>query len=258
MRALATSLSRRASKHLLPGSNSASSQLDKAAKEAETADPVEEMDDLPPSPASTVGIPRRHSTIRLLERPSTIRLVSPPPAPSKADHQPELDSLPFFSPNGRALKERRTMAPLSSVHAPSSYVQHRSSMSALPKGTTASVSSIYPSLPSPIPPVTPIPGEYQANPLFPSKTFGMSISNAQFEDAGKKILAEMDAKLRATLGDNEASFGQELLKGKKAEINKLVDVREGLGEGDWGLAKMSSASRIKDRYAESHQREFAK
>jgi len=86
----------------------------------------------------------------------------------------------------------------------------------------------------------------------------MTISNSQFEDAGKQVLAEMEAKMRATLGDRGISFGEELLKGKKAEVNRLVSVREGLGEGGWGLRNMASSTSIQDRYAAAHQREFAR
>jgi hypothetical protein len=82
VRSLAVSLSRRASRHLLSRSTSANSQLDAQVEPTERTEThqIEEIQEhLPPSPASTVGIARRHSTLSLLERPSTIRLVSPPP-----------------------------------------------------------------------------------------------------------------------------------------------------------------------------------
>lgn len=148
---------------------------------------------------------------------------------------------------------------------------------------SASVPSIYPPIPAavhitPIPPVPPIPGAYQTSappPAIPvsgpmqfsssakSPTGMPLISNNQFEEAGKRLLAEMDAKLRATMGDKAGqvgSFGEELLKGKGAQVNRLVSVTEGLGEGGWGmsgsLAKKYAGG--EDRYADAHQKEFAR
>ncbi|WVQ93273.1 hypothetical protein IAU59_000339 [Kwoniella sp. CBS 9459] len=281
MKALASSLTRRGSRILLGRSTSASSQLNIAA-EAETQttpkraeqEPVEEVvDDIPPSPASTVGIPRRHSQITLLERPSTLRLCSPTPtspvAQVQSDH--EDDELPFSgrAKNIHALKERRSMAPLrspmGSANALSPGGLGRKSMPALPSSTTsASLTSIYPPLPA-IPsqflPIanTPIPGAFP--PLLPTPSraqiiFGSDaepgVSNQQFSDAAQAVLREMNARLPG----GGAVFGEELLKGRKAEMGKLVKVNEELGPGGFGLG--NSRSLIQDRYADAHQREFAK
>ncbi|WVF65621.1 hypothetical protein IAT40_000351 [Kwoniella sp. CBS 6097] len=280
MKALATSLTRRGSRILLGRSTSASSQLNLAAEpEHETTPkkaeqkPVEEVvDDIVPSPASTVGIPRRHSQITLLHRPSTVRLCSPTPtspvARAELDH--EDDELPFFgkAKNIHSLKERRSMAPLRSPKGSSSAFSPnglgRKSMPALPSSTTsASLSSIYPPLPA-IPPQfdqtanTPIPGTFP--PLLPTPSraqiiFGSNaepgVSNQQFSDAAQAVLREMNSRLPG----GGAIFDEELLKGRKAEIGKLVKVNEGLGAGGWGL---SSGTGIQDRYAEAHQKEFAK
>ena len=64
-----------------------------ASPEEESPEEVETMDEpaCPPSPASTVGVPRRRSTLSLLEQPSTIRLCSPTPSITATK-----DELPFF------------------------------------------------------------------------------------------------------------------------------------------------------------------
>ncbi|OCF41957.1 hypothetical protein I317_04259 [Kwoniella heveanensis CBS 569] len=280
MKALATSLTRRGSRILLGRSTSASSQLNLAAEpEAESMpkkteqEPVEEVvDEIPPSPASTVGIPRRHSQITLLERPSTVRLCSPTPtspvAHVSSDH--DNDELPFSgkATSIHALKERRSMAPLrspmGSPNALSPSGLGRKSMPALPSSSTsASLSSIYPPLPA-IPPQfaqianVPVPGTFPALPPTPSRAqmiFGSNsepgVSNQQFSVAAQAVLREMNSRLPG----GGAMFDEELLKGRKAEMGKLVKVIEGLGTGGWGL---SSGSTVQDRYAEAHQKEFAK
>jgi len=60
--------------------------------------------------------------------------------------------------------------------------------------------------------------------------------------------------MKETLGDKGNNFGEELLKGKKAEIRKLVSVNEGIG---LGLGLGVNAVK-KDRFEEAHQKEFAK
>ena len=92
----------------------------------------------------------------------------------------------------------------------------------------------------------------------PKPSSGFGISNEQFDLAGRKVLEEMQAKMQAALGDRAGSFGEELLKGKKAEVGKLVQTRADLGEGGWGLKSMASSCSIQDRYAAAHQREFAR
>ena len=81
------------------------------------------------------------------------------------------------------------------------------------------------------------------------------ISNHEFEVAGKRVLAEMEEKIKANMGDRAPSFGQELLKGKKADIGILVRVNSTVGEGGFGLSSMTSGQ-DGDRYAVAHAREF--
>ncbi|WRT68977.1 uncharacterized protein IL334_005959 [Kwoniella shivajii] len=285
MKALAASLTRRGSRILLGRSISASSHLSQAAeshvpddrpnqRDEEEQQVEEVVDTIPPSPASTVGVPRRHSRITLLERPSTVRLCSPTPASPTFDAQSdhEEDELPFFGKAGTSqhLKERRSMAPLrSSLGSTAALTQNglsRKSMPALPSSTSASIASIYPPLPissTQYMPAAPqsnhVPGSFPSFRPTPSQiVFGSNtetgVSNKQFSEAAQAILREMNAKLP----DGGIVFGEELLKGKKAEIDKLVSVNKELSNstGGWGLGSLSAST--KDRYAEAHQKEFAK
>jgi hypothetical protein len=265
IKSLASSLKRSASQHLMSRSRRNSVNLLAAdpLPQAEEPEVVEEMaDSLPPSPASTVGVPRRYSGMSLLERPSTIRLVAspPPPEPESGD---EDDDLPFVgSKSIQLLKERKSMAPLRSMDgAFSGPSLSRKSMPAI-SGTSSASFSIYPPLPT-------IPAQFQlprveqhqpsmpgALPLSPPKQtpafiFGtpQAVSNQQFSEAGRAILAQMNAKMPAGL-----VFNEELLKGKQAGIDKLVKTSD-LGEGGWGLT--GGAGKV-DRYADAHQREFSK
>ncbi|KAK6904358.1 hypothetical protein I203_105170 [Kwoniella mangroviensis CBS 8507] len=278
MKALATSLTRRGSKILLGRSTSASSHLSQAAEpepepQPETEPgPVEEVvESLPPSPASTVGVPRRHSRITLLERPSTVRLCSPTPTSPKFDPQSdqEDEELPFSgkAKNVHNLKERRSMAPIrSSIGSTTALSQNglgRKSLPALSGMTSASVTSIYPPLPvllpqfmkATSPPVQTVPGSFPPLPPTPSRmVFGSptdaGVSNQQFSEAAQAILKEMNSKLPGGV-----VFGEELLKGRKAEMDKLVHVNKQLGTGGWGL---SSSTGSTDRFAEAHHKEFSK
>jgi hypothetical protein len=263
IKSLASSLKRSASQHLMSRSRRNSVNLLAAdpLPQAEEPEVVEEMaDSLPPSPASTVGVPRRYSGMSLLERPSTIRLVAspPPPEPESGD---EDDDLPFVgSKSKQLLKERKSMAPLRSMDgAFSGPSLSRKSMPAI-SGTSSASFSIYPPLPA-------IPAQFQlprvdqpsmpgALPISPPKqtpafVFGtpQAVSNQQFSEAGRAILAQMNAKMPAGL-----VFNEELLKGKQAGIDKLVKTSD-LGGGGWGLT--GGAGKV-DRYADAHQREFSK
>lgn len=234
-------------------SSSATAQLNKLTTEPEPEDEVEVeveiMDTVcPPSPASTVGIPRRRSTLSLMEQPSTIRLCSPTPTLPIAKAQ--VDELPFFGTS--TVKERRSMAPIR--QAPIINIHTRKSMPAI-AGGSASITNIYPPLPVDIPPVPPIPGAYQKS--SPQKPFGFSVSNADFSSAAQQVISDMQAKMQAR-GIGTTSFGEELLKGKSAEMDKLVHTTRGLGEGGWGLRNMASSSSIQDRYAAAHQKDFAR
>jgi hypothetical protein len=263
IKSLASSLKRSASQHLMSRSRRNSVNLLAAdpLPQAEEPEVVEEMaDSLPPSPASTVGVPRRYSNLSLLERPSTIRLVAspPPPEPESGD---EDDDLPFVgSKSIQLLKERKSMAPLRSMDGAFSRPSlSRKSMPAI-SGTSSASFSIYPPLPT-------IPAQFQlprvdqpsmpgALPISPPKqppafVFGtpQAVSNQQFSEAGRAILAQMNAKMPAGL-----VFNEELLKGKQAGIDKLVKTSD-LGEGGWRLT--GGAGKV-DRYADAHQREFSK
>ncbi|ODN95743.1 hypothetical protein L198_04361 [Cryptococcus wingfieldii CBS 7118] len=285
MKAFASSISKRGSLILLGRSDSSSSNrahgepgyeppADPETVQSQPAEEQQEMIvDTPPSPASTVGVPRRHSRHTLQERPSTIRLCSPAPfqatSDSTSDHSN--DDLPFVG-KARDLKERRSMAPLRSpAGAPSLGAFERKSMPALPYSNSASVGNVYPSLPTmpveyaslirssesasdatPIPgafpPLPPTPGRAQI--LFGDRT-GTGVSNHQFSEAAQAVLKEMNAKLP----QGSFKFGEELLKGRDAELAKLVQVNKDVGTGGWGL---SGGGLTQDRYAEAHQKEFAK
>jgi hypothetical protein len=140
----------------------------------------------------------------------------------------------------------------------------RKSMPAISASTSASISNIYP-------PVPPLPVEFQklrdeSTPPMPGAmsspspntsntfVFGSShnaVTNTEFSDAGKAILAQMNAKLPQGF-----TFSEEYLKGRQAGVDKLVKTNSDLGEGGWGL---STADLQKpDRYAYAHQKEFAK
>jgi hypothetical protein len=174
-----------------------------------------------------------------------------------------VDDLPFFDP--AQIKARRSMAPLRSTEGAATSGLARKSLPAIASMHHASVpvvTNIYPRLPEPtqVTPAPPIPGAYirDSIPSQPKPISGFGISNEQFDLAGKKVLEEMQAKMKAALGDRAGSFGEELLKGKKAEVGKLVQTRTDLGEGGWGLKSMASSCSIQDRYAAAHQREFAR
>ncbi|WVR09113.1 hypothetical protein IAU60_006175 [Kwoniella sp. DSM 27419] len=276
MKALATSLTRRGSRILLGRGTSASSHLSQAAEVDPVTDDVQPMEIVedsvvPPSPASTVGIPRRHSKLTLQQRPSTVRLCSPTPtSPLGLDTESETDDLPFAG--AIKPKERRSMAPLRSSMGSSATlapaVLGRKSMPALAGSGPASITSIYPPLPSipsafvPLKPAaTELPGSFPSLPPTPSRArmiFGSTtaegVSNQQFSEAAQAVLKEMNARLP----EGAVRLGDEYLKGRKAEINKLVKVNDELGTGGWGLSASGSRLDGKDRYAQAHQKEFAK
>lgn len=269
---MASSLKRSASQHLLTRSRRNSFNiLDSAPIDPVEPEPAEEemehmMDPDPPSPASTVGVPRRYSGLSLLERPSTVRLVASPPPPESEDEGDHANALPFLgsAKHLQGMKERRSMAPLRSDDG-ASYTapMTRKSMPAISASTSASISNIYPPLP-PMPiefqklrdEVAPsMPGALPTSPGTPQPfVFGSgreAVSNKGFSDAGKAILAQMNSKLPSGF-----TFSEEYLKGKQAGVDKLVKTNSALGEGGWGLASTSNA--VSDRYADAHQREFSK
>jgi len=132
-------------------------------------------------------------------------------------------------------------------------------MPAISHSTPGSHTSIYPSLPiSPPPPVPAIPGAYIHQPTPPKFVFGFNngtgVTQDEWDRVGIQVLSDMRAKMKETLGDKGNNFGEELLKGKKAEIRKLVSVNEGIG---LGLGLGVNAVK-KDRFEEAHQKEFAK
>ena len=268
----ATSLSRRASRHLLPRSVSASTHRSNDLAET-TVEPFETSEDaldtLAPSPASTVGVPRRYSTISIFERPSTIRLVSPPPPETSEDTvNAEIAPLPFsgFATNLHPLKERRSMAPFRSYQGTQSSVAanvlSRKSMPALANATSGSITNIYPSLastaveddnvapslPGAFPPLPPTPKHF----VFGSK-FDAGVSRTEFTVAAQEVLAQMNARLPS----NASKLSDEMLKGKMVEVDKLVPLNRGTGDCGWGLGA-SGCSTMSNRFAAAHEREFAR
>lgn len=81
---------------------------------------------------------------------------------------------------------------------------------------------------------------------------GQQVSGSQFSDAGAKLLAEMQAKLGGS------TFNLELLKGRKAEMSKLVTSNNNLGTGSGFGLSLGSSTAATDRFAAAHQKEFAK
>ncbi|WVO15314.1 hypothetical protein L204_102970 [Cryptococcus depauperatus] len=292
VKALASSISRRGSLILLGRSLSnpyshfednkpemASNTIyDTAASQVDTVEDQEMVVDAPPSPASTVGVPRRHSRHTLQERPSTVRLCSPIPFQNVgiSTVNASSDELPFVgkAKDTNALKSRRSMAPLKSSTTTSTGGLVRKSMPALSGANSASLLAVYPQLPtitseyasmmvdsSPADKeTTPIPGEFpQMSPiankvpvLFGDESIP-GVSNQQFSDAAQAVLKEMNARLP----EGSLKFGQELLKGNNAEIDKLVHVNRDLGTGGWGLSVDKNGQK-RDRYAEIHKKEFSK
>lgn len=81
---------------------------------------------------------------------------------------------------------------------------------------------------------------------------GQQVSGSQFSDAGAKLLAEMQAKLGGS------TFNPELLKGRKAEMSKLVSTNNNLGSGSGFGLSLGASTAATDRFAAAHQKEFAK
>jgi hypothetical protein len=241
------------------------------ASEAEAeASPEEDMETMPVphSPASTVGIPRRHSRLSLFERPSTLRLCSPTPG-NDTPRRKKGSDLPFVGSASKLqeLKNRRSLAPLRSSSGPEagSSGLGRKSLPLLNKYTSASLSSIYPPLPGfhadeDAPPVPQIPGHYPiSQPLKhqPSETFTFgspdhAVSSAQFSEAAQAILQQMNEKF-----PEGSRMDGEVLRGNKADMRRMVSVQSGLGgDGGWGLMERFEGK--KDRFAAAHEREFSK
>jgi len=254
-------------------------------------EPMDE-DSVPPSPASAIGVAKRHSTMTLHHRPSTIRLVaSPEPSMHRVDParaaSPEPvdndDELPLTGLNSvDAIRKRRSIQFLDNSRA-NQHALNRRSMPVLlsphavvqtgNRVSSAPSASLYPDLATfkdtPSRPLsaaantnvtTPgLPGAFPeakpASPSSPSFVFGSGngTSSAAFSDAGMKLLQEMQTKMGGK------SFNPELLKGKNAEMDKLVATNTNLGSGPtggWGLS--AGASAANDRFAKAHQREFSK
>ena len=201
-------------------------------------DDVEKLASMPPSPASTVGIARRHSVISLLERPSTVRLVSP----SAPESVHSAGALPFSG----IVKQRRSMAPLSDLER-FKLPMTRKSMPALSASMSGQVSPICPQIP-------PIPSPPLAVPGALPKTFGavgnVNISNEDFSTAmaGIKVLKDINARLG---GVDEDVAGDVLDRGGKRPGQNLSKSEL----GGWGTSSIASG---RDRYAKAHEREFAK
>jgi hypothetical protein len=102
-----------------------------------------------------------------------------------------------------------------------------------------------------MPGALPQPSVASPKPFVFGPTGDARVTQANFSEAAQAVLREMNAKLP----EHARKLDGELLKGKKAEMKRLVSVNDKLGEGGWGL-KTSAAG--KDRFAEAHEREFAK
>lgn len=288
LRSLASSIRRTASRTLSsrgersPGPSTAFPSVAADANQPEPeAEVMEEV--LCPSPASTVGVPKRirdHDSSH--HRPSTIRLVSPSESLLEMAAVEMTNSpLPLTGPNSVAhIKERRSMKPLRDVNTtnpPASMKNRRSLPTLLSPASTST--GIYPPLPSVDPTAPPevqaamatpspepeMPGSFPASPAdnksptSPSFMFGttQAVSNDQFSDAGAKLLAELNAKMGGS-----SIFSTELLKGKDAEITKLMSSRDlaaaaaAPANGKRGFGLAPDPEMVHDRYAAAHAREF--
>ncbi len=130
----------------------------------------------------------------------------------------------------------------------------------LPNSASASISNIYPSLPSlnEVTSLLHLPGSCPPAPPTPKRfVFGTrsndGISRNQFSAAAEEVLAQMNARLPSNAG----KISQGLLQGKKIEVDRLVSVNKQLGENGWGLGASTSSAKA-DRYANAHEKEFAR
>lgn len=165
-------------------------------------------------------------------------------------HSAELDGdLPFLG----KIKERRSLAPLRSSEGQPSNGSSltRKSMPAITGSTSASLGSVYPPLPSfdNIPPVPPIPGAYVKATSVTFGTGNAGISNMAFSNTAQQLIADLHSK--------NPGFNSELLKGKQANLDKLVNVNRKVGEAGFGLGSSTNGNKV-DRYAAAHDREFAR
>ncbi|CAK9780099.1 hypothetical protein CC85DRAFT_283670 [Cutaneotrichosporon oleaginosum] len=284
LRSLASSIRRTASRTMSkesPTSNivfpGTSSGMD-----VDEPEPVEEI--LCPSPASTVGIPKRIHEEDSHHRPSTIRLVSP--AESMVNILEtvlvETDKLPLTGDSSVAvIKERLSTRPLR--EAPTPTLKDRPSLPIL-LSPASKATGIYPQIPAFDPtapresqaagstPEPAMPGSFPGSPVSPSFMFGTKqvVSSDEFSEAGAKLLAELQAKVGGKM-----TFSAELLKGEDADMSKIY-TRSGAASGTASASssKLSSdaantapqkpgsgrapAPAGYDRYAAAHAREFSK
>jgi hypothetical protein len=270
---------------------------DSPEDEEEKDEEDEAMDvDAPPSPAigvvkrhRSMALHHRPSTIRLVspgpaEFAELARSFSPEPVVANVNTESD-DELPLTGLNSvDAIKKRRSIQFLSESTTANQGLNRRSmpvltnnrTITMSPRKTSAPTSTpkLYPDLsaiggspqmviteqgarsPSPeIPGSFPSPSAVDKPSAPPSPSFvfgaGAGTSSATFSDAGMKLLQEMQAKMGG------AAFNPELLKGKNAELSKLVSTNTTLGSsttGGWGLSSTSST----DRFSKVHQREFSK
>ncbi|BEI81191.1 hypothetical protein CcaverHIS002_0203510 [Cutaneotrichosporon cavernicola] len=279
LRSIASSIRRTASRTLSTKEKSPTPNIafPGATSDAEQpeSEPAEEI--LCPSPASTVGVPKRIRDDVSHHRPSTIRLVSPTESMANlTETTADPDALPLTGPNSVAhIKERRSMKPMAA--APQPALKDRPSLPTI-LSPASNARGIYPQIPAFDPAAPPeiqaamgtpepdMPGSFPGSPASPSFVFGttQTVSTNEFSDAGAKLLAEFQAKMG---GVN--IFSSELLKGKDAEASKLVSstgngstaVNSVIGRAassgtqlrGFGLAPGPEAN---DRYAAAHRREF--
>lgn len=247
-------------------------------------EPTEVLLGSTPGPAASQGTRRAVSTSSAPShhRTSTIRLVTSPYA---VEENWDADELPLTGPNSVAQIKKRVVS-----KGPPVILEPAVKVSKVyPELPTFLVNSVTPksdkSVPGAFPGSPTCPQSPDAmdvdsdalaapNPLPASKSFvgspsiigatmvaspskfvfgaGQQVSGNQFSDAGAKLLAEMQAKLGG------ATFNPELLKGKKAEMSKLVSTNNNLGSGSGFGLSLGTSTVASDRFAAAHQKEFAK
>ncbi|GMK57043.1 hypothetical protein CspeluHIS016_0308830 [Cutaneotrichosporon spelunceum] len=279
LRSIASSIRRTASRTLSTKEKSPTPNIvfPGSASDVDQPEPEQTEEILCPSPASTVGVPKRIREDGTHHRSSTIRPVSPSESMANlVETNAERDALPLTGPNSVArIKERRSMKPLAATPQPA--LKDRPSLPTILSPAT-DTRGIYPQIPAfdhtaPLEvqaamgtPEPEMPGSFPGSPASPSFVFGtaQAVSANEFSDAGAKLLAEFQAKMG---GVN--IFSSELLKGKDAEVSKLVSstsmgfgtmnsvggstASSGAQKKGFGLAPGPEAN---DRYAAAHRREF--
>lgn len=251
-------------------------------------EPAEVLLGSTPDPSASQGTRRAVSTSSAPShhRTSTIRLVT---SPYVAEENWDADELPLTGPNSVAQIKKRVVSkgpPVilePAVKVTRVYPELPTFLvnNSTPK-SDKSVPGAFPGSPTcpPSPDAMDVDGDSDGNtlsapkPVPASKSFvgspsiigatmvaspskfvfgaGQQVSDTQFSDAGAKLLAEMQAKLGGS------TFNPELLKGRKAEMSKLVTTNQNLGTGTGFGLSLGTSTAATDRFAAAHQKEFAK